>query len=125
MAVAKAKDVETYISNSVKEAQPVLLELRKLIKLTIPKAQESISWGVPFYKYHGALAGFAVYKQHVSFGIATGVLEKKDRDPLEKKGYVTGSKTFQIRFDQKVPTTIIKQILKEKAKINERKNILS
>ena len=114
----KARDVDTYIANSDPEAFSVLTEIRKVIKSAVPKAEEGISWGVPFYKYYGALAGFATYKNHVSFGIATGVLEKKDLEILKIKGYTTGLKTIQIKFDQKVPSTIIKQILKEKAKIN-------
>jgi uncharacterized protein len=120
---SKAKDVDSYIANSDKEARPILKEIRKIIKSTIPKVEEGISWGVPFYKYHGVLAGFATYKNHVSFGLAF-VLQSKDREMLEKKGYITGKKTIQIKFDQKVPTTAIKQILKVKAKINEAKRTI-
>lgn len=116
----KAKDVDAYIAGSDREARPTLKELRKIIKSTIPKAEEKISWGVPFYKYHGLLAGFAVFKNHASFGLAFA-LRSYDRKMLEKKGYKTGSKTIQIRFDQKVPTAAIKTILKAKAKMNEAK----
>jgi len=118
-----AEDVDSYIASSEPEAHPTLNELRKLIKSTIPKAEESISWGVPFYKYHGLLAGFAVFKNHVSFGLAF-VLESKDREELAEKGYTTGKKTVQIRFDQKVPATAIAQILKAKAKMNEAKRTI-
>jgi uncharacterized protein len=116
----KPKDVDSYIAHSDKEARPKLNEIRNVIKFTIPKAEEGISWGVPFYKYHGALAGFAVYKNHVSFGGAA-LLQNEDRERLEKKGYVTGKKTLQIQFGQKVPAIVIKKILKAQAKINEAK----
>ena len=118
-----AKDVDSYIANSPEKARPKLKELRKVIKSTIPKAEEGISWGVPFYKYHGLLAGFAAFKNHVGFGFAFP-LQGKDRKMLEEKGYKTGSKTIQIKFDQKVPTTEIKQILKAKAKMNEAKRAI-
>lgn len=114
------KDVDSYIASSCVEARKTLEEIRKVILSTIPKVEEGISWGVPFYKYHGLLAGFAVFKDHVSFGL-TDVLKSEDRKMLEEKGYVTGKKTIQIKFDQKVPTTVIKQILKTKAKTNETK----
>ncbi|MBC7868686.1 DUF1801 domain-containing protein [Candidatus Saccharibacteria bacterium] len=113
-----AEDVDSYIASSEPEARPTLEDLRKIIKSTIPQAEESISWGVPFYKYHGLLGGFAVFKNHVSFGLAF-VLESKDREELAEKGYTTGKKTVQIKFDQPVPTTAIRQILKAKAKTNE------
>ena len=118
-----AKDVDSYIASSGKEARTTLEELRKIIKSTIPKAEEGISWGVPFYKYHGLLGGFAVFKNHASFGLAF-VLQSKDREILEKKGYTTGIKTIQIKFDQKVPAAEIRQILKAKAKMNEAKRAI-
>src|SRR3989338_11568293 len=108
---SKPKDVDSYISNSGREARPKLEEIRKIIKSTIPKVEEGISWGVPFYKYHGVLAGFAAFKNHVSFGF-WAFLQSEDRKTLEKKGYITVKKTIQIKFDQKVPATAIKQILK-------------
>ena len=74
---------------------------------------------MPIYKYHGILGGFAVYKKHVSFGFGADVLQSKDREILEEKGYKIGKGTMQIKFDQKVPTTAIKKILKTKAKMNE------
>ena len=118
-----AKDVDEFIASSAPEARHKLQEVREVIKSTVPSAEESISWGVPFYKYHGVLAGFAPKKRHISFGLVT-VLTAKERETLEKKGYPTGSKTIQIKFDQPVPTAEIRQILKAKAKMNEaQKNI--
>lgn len=118
-----AKDVDSYIASSDREARPKLEELRRIMKSTIPEVEEGISWGVPFYKYNGVLAGFAAFKSHVSFGLCA-VLQSKDREMLEKKGYTTGKKTIQIKFDQKVPTIIVKQILKAKAKMNEAKKAI-
>ena len=115
-----AKDVDAYIAASGKDARPTLKELRKIVKSTVPKVEEKISWGVPFYKYHGLLAGFAAFKNHASFGLAF-VLASKDRKMLEEKGYTTGKKTIQIKFDQKVPAAAIRQILRAKAKMNAAK----
>jgi uncharacterized protein len=117
------KDVDSHIASSSKEARPKLEESRKTIKSAIPKVEEGISWGIPFYKYLGLLAGFAVFKDHVSFGFAA-VLQSKDREKLEKEGYITGRKTIQIKFEQKVPTTAIKKILMAKAKMNEAKKVI-
>ena len=122
--MSKPKDVDSYIANSGREAYPILKEIREIIKSTIPKVEEGISWGVPFYKYHGELVGFATYKKHISFGFGAGVLQSKDRKMLEEKGYKTGKGTMQIKFDQKVPTTVIKKILKAKAKMNEAKRAI-
>ena len=116
----KLKDVDSYIANSDRETRPILEELRKIIKTTIPNVEEKINWGFPFYKYHDTYAHFAANKNHVAFGFGSD-LPNKDREILEKKGYATGQKRIQIKFDQKVPTTAIKQILKAQAKMNEAK----
>ena len=91
--------------------------LRKIVlKLTIPKVEEKISWGVPFYRHNGEIGGFAAYAKHVSVGF--GAVATEDRTALEAKGYKVLKDTFQIKFDQKVPSAAIKRILKAKLKAN-------
>ena len=51
MKMYKTKDVDSYITNSDREARPKLKEIREIIKSTIPKVEEGISLGVQFYKY--------------------------------------------------------------------------
>lgn len=79
-------DVDTYIASSAKEARSTLREIRQVIKSTNPKVEEGISYGVPSYKYHGQLVGFAAYKNHVSFGFGPGVLQDEERKMLEQRG---------------------------------------
>jgi uncharacterized protein YdhG (YjbR/CyaY superfamily) len=119
MTKEKARDVDSYIAGSDEKARPKLEELRQLIRSTIPNVEEKISWGVPFYRYHGALAGFAAYKNHVSLGVGTAELRSEDRKLFEEKGYRTGKKTLQIRFDQELPAAAIKQLLETQARKNE------
>ena len=116
----EAKDVEAYIKSAAKESRAKLEELRALIKSTIPEAEEGIGWGVPIYKYFGVLGGFSVFKDHIDFGAAM-TLNDETRAALEAKGYKTGKKTVQIRFDQKVPEAALKRILKTQAKLNKAK----
>jgi uncharacterized protein len=115
---AETTDVDAYLAASAGAARPILKELRQLLTSTIPGVEEKISWGVPFYRYHGALGGFAAYKNHVSFGCASD-LSSEDRERLEELGYKTGKKTIQIQFDQEVPTAAIKHILEKQARKNE------
>lgn len=117
MKAYQAKDVNEYIALAPKEAQATLKEIRKVIKAAVPGVEEGISWGIPFYRHNGLLAGFSAFKKHASFGFCT-ILEKTERDPLEKKGFVTTRKIIQIRFDQKVPAAAIKKIVKTRAKAN-------
>lgn len=112
----KPKTVDEFIDISPHESQEVMIKLKKLIESTEPNANGGISWNVPIYKHNGILAGFSLAKKHVSFGIDS--LTDEVRKTLEEKGYKTGKKTIQIKFDQKVPSEEIKQLIKEQAKLN-------
>lgn len=113
----KPTTIAEFINASVEESQEILRSLKKLIETTVPNAEGGISWNVPIYKYNGILAGFSLAKKHVSFGIDS--LTTEMREILKEKGYKTGKKTIQIKFDQKVPTTEIKKLIKKQAKLNE------
>jgi uncharacterized protein len=113
------QDVDAYIAAADPDARPILQELRELIRSAVPGVEERISYGVPFYKHHGELGGFAAYTRHVSFGFGSDVLQAGDRAALEAGGYKLGKGTMQIRFDQDVPAPEIRQILEAKARMNE------
>jgi hypothetical protein len=55
---------------------------------------------MPFYWYHGALAGFSAFKNHVGFGF-TFALQNEDRRMLEEKGYTTGKKPYRLSSAKK------------------------
>lgn len=117
----KTKVVAEYIANSHNEARPIMEELQKIISATVPEAEERIAWNVPNYKLDGVLTGFAAYAKHVSLGFSEGGLSTEEREMFENKGYKTGKGTVQIKFNQEVPSKIIKQVLKSHAKMNAAK----
>jgi uncharacterized protein len=117
--MAKPKDVDAYIAAAPAGARPILEELRGILLTTIPNVEEKVSWGVPFYRYHGEIGGFAAYTKHVSVGFGGDALNDAERETLEDKGYKVLKDIFQIRFDQKVPSAVIKRMLKAKVKVNE------
>lgn len=116
---AVVKNVETYIAQFSKEAQDIMDRLRALIRENVPAAEESIMYGVPFYRYHGPFAGFAAYEDHVSFGCGADGMTDEAAAALREKGYRVGLATVQIRFDQAVPEAEITAILKAKARKND------
>lgn len=114
MKEISSETVDEFIDSSPEAAQEVMLKLKALIETTEAKAEGGISWNVPIYKYNGILAGFSLAKKHVSFGIES--LTDEMRKILHDKGYKTGKKTIQIKFDQDIPTAGLKQLIKEQAK---------
>lgn len=117
MTSSKPNTIEEFITNAPEESREVMMNLKNLIEATEPRAEGGISWNVPIYKYHGVLAGFSLAKKHVSFGIDS--LTTEIRNTLEKKGFKTGKKTIQIKFDQEVPVAEIKLLIEEQVRLKE------
>src|SRR2546426_12844818 len=94
-----AKDVDDYIAAAPKEAQAKLVQLRKIVKAVAPESRECISYGMPYYEYQGALAGFAAFRNHIGF---FGALSEKDQ--REFKGYETAKGTVRFRSISRFPS---------------------
>ncbi|RYZ21007.1 MAG: DUF1801 domain-containing protein, partial [Chitinophagaceae bacterium] len=61
------QSVDQYISQFSGDTQKRLRQLRVTIKKAAPQAEESISYGMPAYKLHGALVYFASHQNHIGF----------------------------------------------------------
>lgn len=91
--------------------------MRKTIRAAAPKAQEKISYHMPYYGYHGRLAYFAAFREHCSFFWISAADKKKFKKELSGQ-HIVGS-TLRILKGEKVPTSTIKKIVKVRAKKNE------
>lgn len=116
-----AKTVAQYIAAAPAEARSHLREIRAAVKSAVPKAKEGIHWGKPYYDQDGMLAGFDALKNHITFELWADELNSKERKALEGSDYKTGKRSFQINYDQKVPTASIKRLVKAQAKLNAAK----
>jgi len=110
-----AKDVDDYIAAAPKEVQAKLVQLRKIVQAVAPESSERISYGMPYYEYHGALAGFAAFRNHIGF---FGALSKKRQ---EFKGYETARGTIRFPLDKPLPVALIKELVKARVIRNKAK----
>src|SRR5207253_8984189 len=68
MAMFKPQSIDAYISDFPAETQKVLKQVRSSVKKAAPKAEETISYGMPAFTLHGSyLVYFAGYKNHIGF----------------------------------------------------------
>jgi uncharacterized protein YdhG (YjbR/CyaY superfamily) len=120
MKASKAKTVDQFVAEAPAEARPVLEQIRKVVKQAVPDAQETMGYGKPYYKYNGWMTGITLYTKHLGVEIWDG-LSGSDRKELEALGYKTGSKNFQIKYDQAVPVEALIRLAQAQAKRNEQK----
>lgn len=112
------KAVDAYIEAAPKAAQPMLRQLRGIIKAAAPEAEEKISYGMPFYEYHGRLVYFAGYRNHVGLYAA---LPEKNLYAKELKKYLAAKSTIRLPLGHPLPVALITKVVKTRVKENEGK----
>jgi len=108
--------VDAYIAAAPKEAQNKLREIRKAIKSVAPKAEEKISYGMPYYSYKGRLAYFAAFKNHVSL-FAMPPIVGAGKGELRK--YQTGKSTLRFSLHEELPVPLIRKLVRAGVRRNE------
>ncbi len=114
----KPQTVDEYIKNAPKETQAKLIELRDIIRATAPKAEEKISYSMPYYGYNGRLVYFAHFKNHIGLYVMPPVIADHKKD---LKDYETAMATVRFPLEKKLPVTLIKKLIKAGMKNNDAK----
>lgn len=108
--------VEDYLKAQPADVRAALEKLRAQIKAAAPKAEESISYGMPAYKHKGALVYFGAFKDHCSFFPgSSSILANKEG----LKGFKIAKGTIQFTPENPLPAVLIKSIVKERIRENE------
>ena len=110
------KTVDAYIAAAPKEVRAKLVQLRKIVKATAPRAEERISYGMPYYGYKGRLVYFRLWKKHIGLYVPTPVIAEHKN---ELKDYETAMATVRFPLHKKLPAALIKKLVKARIKKNE------
>ena len=105
----KIETIDQYIEEQDESVRPYLNEVRQIIRLAIPEAQEKISWSMPTFWKGVNIIHFAASKKHLGIypgdeAIAVFTEELSDYDV--SKG------TIRIPYDQPLPEALIIRIAK-------------
>ncbi len=116
----EAKTIDEYIALQPQEVKVFLEKLRQTIKSVAPDAEETISYKMPAFRYHGMLVYFAAFKNHYSLFPANSSLITEMKDEI--KMYKTSKGTIQFPFDKPLPVALIKKIVRARVQQNLTKN---
>lgn len=113
-----SKTVDEYLAKVPEPAASTLKHIRKVIQSVVPKeTTEGISYGIPMFKFHGMLVGYAAFKEHCSlFPTGSGVL---DQFAKELAGHRTSKGTIQFPPDKPLPDALIKKIVRARVRENK------
>ena len=104
------KNVDEYLAGIPEPARSTLSKMRMAIRSAAPpEATETISYGMPAFKYKGVLVWFAAFSKHCSLFPTASVVEAFKN---ELKGFSTSKGTIHFPTDKPLPTALVKKLVK-------------
>jgi len=101
--------MDEYISTFSGEVKKRLTRIRRLVRETVPDAEETISYQIPTFKLNGKyLIYFAGYKDHISLHPAPSGSEAFNKQIAR---YKSGKGTLRFTLDEPLPLPLIKKIV--------------
>jgi uncharacterized protein YdhG (YjbR/CyaY superfamily) len=104
------KNVDEYLARIPEPARSTLGKIRATIRSAAPaEATETISYGIPAFKYKGVLVWFAAFSDHCSL-FPTGAVIEAFKNELTS--YSTSKGTIQFPTDKPLPAALVKKMVK-------------
>src|SRR5437868_1038302 len=108
--VVSAEEIDRYLDALQEPKRATLARLRQAILEIIPEAEQGISYGVPAFKVGGkTIAGFAAFKNHLSYLPHSGSVFPQLKDEL--RGYSTSSGALRFGIDQPLPVPLVEKLI--------------
>ena len=110
MKTATATNIDEYISTFPASTAKILKQVRMTVRKAAPKAEETISYGMPAFRYKGkVIIYFAGFKNHIGvYATPSGHAAFQK----ELSVYKQGKGSVQFPLDQPMPLDLIARIVK-------------
>jgi uncharacterized protein YdhG (YjbR/CyaY superfamily) len=106
----KPADVDAYLAALPDTQRASLAELRRIIQSVEPAAAESISYGMPAYKYRGKpLVYFGAAKNHWAL---YGLVPEESK--LELATYDVSKGTIRFPWDNPIPAELVRKLVADR-----------
>jgi uncharacterized protein YdhG (YjbR/CyaY superfamily) len=112
--------VDAYLASVAEPARSTLLAVRAMIRAAAPaEATEGMSYGMPAFRYKGALVSYAAFKNHCSFFPMSAATLDALQD--ESGQYRTSKGTLQFAPDEPLPEALVEKVVRLRVLENERR----
>jgi uncharacterized protein YdhG (YjbR/CyaY superfamily) len=103
-------EIDAYLADVDEPKRSTLQRLRQTILEVIPDAEEGISYGLPAFRVQGTVvAGFAAFKNHLSYLPHSGSVFPVLRDELS--AYQTSSGALRFPIDSPLPKLLVERLV--------------
>ena len=115
--MAVPTSVEDYLVGLSEGPRAALEKLRETIRSAAPQATETISYQMTAFKTHGRfLVSYAAFKDHYSLFPASDAVKDACGEKLTR--YLSGKGTIRFEWDERLPVTLVKKIVKVRIQEN-------
>ncbi len=105
-----AEEVDRYLGSLEDPKRATLVDLRRTILAIIPDAEQGISYGAPAFRVRGkTVAGFAAFKNHLSYLPHSGSVFPELGDELSEYAKSSGALRFPI--DQPLSRELVEKLI--------------
>ncbi len=105
-----AKQIDDYLAELDEPQRSTLTALRRTILEIVPDAEQGLSYAMPSFKVGGkAVAGFAAFKNHLSYLPHSGSVLAELGDQVG--GYTTSKGALQFPVDKPLPKRLVKRLI--------------
>jgi uncharacterized protein YdhG (YjbR/CyaY superfamily) len=105
-----AQEIDRYLDALEEPKRTTLAHLRQTILDILPEAEQGISYGAPAFSVRGkTIAGFAAFKNHLSYLPHSGSVFPQLTDELT--GYSTSSGALRFSIDQPLPGSLVEKLI--------------
>jgi uncharacterized protein YdhG (YjbR/CyaY superfamily) len=105
-----AQEIDQYLDALEEPKRTTLARLRQTILDIVPEAEQGMSYGLPAFKVGGkTIAGFAAFKNHLSYLPHSGSVFPQLEDEL--KSYSTSSGALRFGVDQPLPAPLVEKLI--------------
>ncbi len=112
-----AETVDDYLAALPAGQRAALEQLRAAIRAAAPEAEETISYRIPTYRYHGSLVHFAAFPNHSSLIVVSRPTLERFLGELE--GYHVSGTTIRFTADHPLPPALVDAIVRARVEENE------
>jgi uncharacterized protein YdhG (YjbR/CyaY superfamily) len=103
-------EVDEYLAALDEPKRGTLEALRRTIIDIVPQAEQCISYGVPAFRLHGkVIAGFAAFKNHLSYLPHSGSVFPELRDAISHCATSKGALQFPV--DRPLSKSLVKKLI--------------
>lgn len=105
-----ADEVDEYLRGLDEPKRSTLQALRSTILEIVPDAEEVISYRVPAFRVDGrTIAGFAAFKNHLSYLPFSGGVLRQLADELQ--GYTMTKSALHFPVDRQLPKPLVRKLI--------------